>query len=324
LTASELEYFGTRRADPLVRPGILPKPIAVLKAFPDLFINNELVKNMCRSIGLNLMGYVEAMLLAIPLGFLIGLLPFFRGLFQRQVDAFRYVPLTAVTGLFILWFGLGTGMQVHFLAFGIMIYLLPVVVQRIDEVDKVYTKTVYTLGATDWQTFKTVYFPAVVSRLSDDIRVLTAISWTYIIVAESLGGQGGLGSLIWRIGQRQGRVDKTFALLIIIIIIGILQDRLFVYLDKKFFPYKHQIVNKYGPVKTKTIWDDIFSYAGKVVVIFIAVVYLLLFINQFTHTSMIGNEPVLSHYFGDTVIVIHFLALCTAAYYIYSFIEKRR
>ncbi len=324
LTASELEYFGTRRADPIVRPGILPKPMAVLKAFPDLFINNALLKNMFRSIGLNLMGYVEAMLLAIPLGFLIGLLPFFRGLFQRQVDAFRYVPLTAVTGLFILWFGLGTGMQVHFLAFGIMIYLLPVVVQRIDEVDKVYTKTVYTLGATDWQTFKTVYFPAVVSRLSDDIRVLTAISWTYIIVAESLGGQGGLGSLIWRIGQRQGRVDKTFALLIIIIIIGILQDRLFVYLDKKFFPYKHQIVNKYGPVKTKTIWDDIFSYAGKVVVIFIAVVYVLLFINQFTLTSTIGNEPILSYYFGETAIVIHFLAICTAAYYIYSFIEKRR
>jgi hypothetical protein len=198
------------------------------------------------------------------------------------------------------------------------------VVQRIDEVDSVYTKTVYTLGATDWQTFKTVYFPAVVSRLSDDIRVLTAISWTYIIVAESLGGQGGLGSLIWRIGQRQGRVDKTFALLIIIILIGVLQDRLFVYLDKKFFPYKHQIVNKYGTEKAKTIWDDIFAYAGKVVWIVVALLYVLLFINQFTQTRLMGGEPILSYYFGETVIVIHFLALCTATYFILNFIEKRR
>jgi len=324
LSLAELQYFGNRRADPIVRPGILPSPGMVLKAFPDLLKSNKLFKNMFRSIGLNLSGYVEAILLAIPIGFLIGLLPFFRGLFQRQVDAFRYVPLTAVTGLFILWFGLGTDMQVHFLAFGILIYLLPVVVQRIDEVDSVYTKTVYTLGATDWQTFKTVYFPAVVSRLSDDIRVLTAISWTYIIVAEGLGGQGGLGSLIWRIGQRQGRVDKTFALLLIIIIIGILQDRLFVYLDKKFFPFKHQIVNKYGPVKTKTIVDDIFSFAGRIVSGLLAVIYVLFFINQFTHWFMIDNEPILSYYFGDTALVIHFLAFCTGAYFLYTFIEKRR
>jgi len=324
LTTAEIDYFGTRRANPIVRPGILPKPISVLKAFPDLVQSNKLFKNMFRSIGLNLAGYIEAICLAIPVGFLIGLLPFFRGLFQRQVDAFRYVPLTAVTGLFILWFGLGTDMQVHFLAFGILIYLLPVVVQRIDEVDKVYTKTVYTLGATDWQTFRSVYFPAVVSRLSDDIRVLTAISWTYIIVAEGLGGQGGLGSLIWRIGQRQGRVDKTFALLIIIIIIGILQDRLFVYLDKKFFPFKHQIVNKYGPAKTKTLMDDIFSFAGVILGVLLAVIYVLFFINQFTQWFIIDNLPILTYYFGDTAYVIHFIAVCTGVYLLYNFIEKKR
>lgn len=324
LTPAEIEYFGTRRADPIVRPGILPKPLAVLNVFPELFTSNKLFKNMFRSIGLNLSGYVVAIGLAIPFGFLIGLLPFFRGLFQRQVDAFRYVPLTAVTGLFILWFGLGTGMQVPFLAFGILIYLLPVVVQRIDEVDKVYTKTVYTLGATDWQTFRSVYFPAVVSRLSDDIRVLTAISWTYIIVAEGLGGQGGLGSLIWRIGQRQGRVDKTFALLIIIIIIGILQDKLFVYLDKKLFPYKHQFVNKYGPPKTRTIVDDVFSFAGVILGVLLAVIYVLFFINQYTQWFMIDKLPILSYYFGDTVLGIHFIAFCTGAYFIYNFLEKKR
>ena len=31
------------------------------------------------------------------------------------------------------------------------------------------------------------------SKLSDDIRVLTAISWTYIIVIENIGSEGGLG-----------------------------------------------------------------------------------------------------------------------------------
>ena len=120
----------------------------------------------------------------------------------------RYLPLTAVTGLFILWFGIEDEMKVAFLAFGIIVYLLPVVVQRIDEVKDVYLKTVYTLGATDWQTVKSVYIPSVMSKLMDDIRVLTAISWTYIIIAELLNRQGGgIGAMIY-IKARQGKQKK--------------------------------------------------------------------------------------------------------------------
>src|SRR5690606_19557799 len=145
---------------------------------------------------------------------------YFRWGFQRQIDVLRYIPLTALTGLFILWFGIYTEMKVHFLAFGIILYLLPVMIQRIDEVDDVYLKTVHTLGASDWQILRTVYFPSVLSRLSDDIRVLTAISWTYIIVAESINStEGGLGALIYNVGQIRVRMDKVFALLIIIMAI---------------------------------------------------------------------------------------------------------
>ncbi|HMQ60794.1 MAG TPA: ABC transporter permease subunit, partial [Flavilitoribacter sp.] len=125
-----------------------------------------------------------------------------------------------------------------FLAFGILVYLLPVVVQRIDEVEDVYIKTVFTLGAKTWQTIRSVYLPSVMSRLIDDIRVLTAISWTYIIIAELLNRQGGLGGLIY-LKQRQGQVDKLFAILIIIVAIGYIQDRLFVYFDKRLFPHKY-------------------------------------------------------------------------------------
>jgi len=262
-------------------------------------------------------------LIAIPLGFLIGLIPLFRGAFQRQVDAFRYVPLTAVTGLFVLWFGINTSMQAHFLAFGILIYLLPVVVQRIDEVKEVYLKTVHTLGATDWQTFKTVYFPSVMSRLSDDIRVLTAISWTYIIVAESLGAKGGLGAMIWRIGQRLGKVDKMFALLIIIILIGLLQDRIFIYLDKKFFPFKYQgDENKHGIEKENEVFKAIFAYAAKILIWAFIGIYLLFAINQFTSWFSVDGQPFMSYYFGETTWTIHFVALSVIAFTVYKFVKK--
>lgn len=217
---------------------LLPPPNKVVASYPDLVQNDQLLNNTKRSIWLNIQGYFWAVFIAVPIGFLIGLFPLFRGLFSRQVDALRYLPLTALTGLFIIWFGIEDQMKVAFLAFGIIVYLLPVVVQRIDEVKDVYLKTVFTLGANDWQTIKSVYLPSVFSKLMDDIRVLTAISWTYIIIAELLNRQGGIGSLIY-IKARQGQLEKVFAILIIIILIGFIQDRIFVYADRRLFPHKY-------------------------------------------------------------------------------------
>ncbi|MEZ4885491.1 MAG: ABC transporter permease subunit [Chitinophagales bacterium] len=319
-------YLITMGEDPIVRSGILPRPWAVLTSYSELYFDNDLFKNLCRSLGLNLAGYTESLAIAVPLGFLIGLFPLFRGTLQKQVDAFRFVPLTAVTGLFIIWFGLGTSMKVHFLAFGILIYLLPVVVQRIDDVEDVYTKTVYTLGATNWQTIKSVYIPATISKLSDDIRVLTAISWTYIIIAESLGNEGGIGALIWRVGQRQGRVDKVFALLVIIVIIGFLQDKYFTYLDRQFFPYKYQTKDGYKKdAPDASVSTAIWSFASNVLVYAGLGIYILLFINQFTQTLVLGNEgePILSYLFGETVRVIHFYVFLALVYKGYWLLKNK-
>lgn len=217
---------------------VLPTPIKVLQSFKELHFEDMLIWNSLKSVWLNLLGYFFAIVISIPLGFMLGLIPFFRGLFGRMFDALRFIPLTAVTGIFVMWLGLESEMKVAFLAFGIIVYLVPVVVQRIDEVDDVYVKTVFTLGASNWEKIRTVYFPSVVSRLSDDIRVLTAISWTYITIAEMLNRSGGIGELIW-IARRQSRIDKAFAVLIVIVLIGIVQDRLFLFLDRLIFPHKY-------------------------------------------------------------------------------------
>lgn len=302
----------------------LPAPWRVITAYADLYRDNELIKNATRSIGLNLGGYIKALLWSLPLGFLIGLIPLFRGAFQRVVDAIRFIPLTAVTVIFIVWFGIGAPMKVNFLAFGIMIYLLPVIVQRIDEVSDVYLKTVYTLGANSWQTVRTVYIPSVLSRLSDDIRILTAISWTYIIVAETTGDQGGLGSLIYRAAQRMGRIDKTFAILILIIIIGVFQDRIFAYLDRKFFPHKYQTKKGYQAEKTlkeETIWDSIFDYIITTLVWIFLCLYLLMAANEvFNFTEY---QP-LDYLFGDTVWAIHVVFLTIIVSKIYGLINKKK
>ena len=293
---------------PLMPKSSLPHPLRVLSAFKDLYVENELIMNISKSIGLNIGGYIKAVLYSLPLGFLIGLVPLFRGAFQKMVDAIRFVPLTAVTILFIIWFGIYVEAKINFLAFGIFIYLLPIVIQRIDEVEDIYLKTVKTLGATSWQTFKTVYIPSVLSRLSDDIRILTAISWTYIIVAETNADQGGIGSLIFRTGQRMGRIDKTFACLIIIMIIGIFQDKIFSYLDRKFFPYKYQVKESYSAgkkLKQVSLFDVVFDFVISIATWIFIALYIIFMINELS--PFIGDIKPLSYLFGDTLWTIHFI-----------------
>ncbi len=218
---------------------IVPLPSDVAASYGDLIKEDNLFNNALRSIWLNFQGYFWAVLLCIPIGFLIGLFPVFRGLFSKPVDALRYLPLTALIGVFIIWFGIYDEMKVAFLAFGIIVFLLPTVISRIDDVDEVYLSTVFTLGASNWQTIKTVYFPAVMSRLLDDIRVLTAVSWTYIIVAEYINKDGGgLGALIY-IKRRLQQVPDMFAIILVIVLIGFLQDRIFVYISKRLYPHRH-------------------------------------------------------------------------------------
>jgi NitT/TauT family transport system permease protein len=96
-----------------------------------------------------------------------------------------------------------------------------------------------TLGATRLQTIRHTFIPHVISKVWDDIIVLVAISWTYIIIAEMMNmSGGGLGALAY-VASRQSRTDKIFAVLITIIVIGFLQDKILKGLDRIFFPHKY-------------------------------------------------------------------------------------
>lgn len=231
----------------IIRPSILPNPIKVFSSYLVMFNELSLLDNMWFSIKLNLLGYFYALIVVIPLGFLIGMYPIGRSLFNRIFDAFRFIPIPATVGIFMTAFGVGFGMKAGFLAFGIGIYILPVVIQRVVELqnpandkDFVFLQTIKTLGATNLQKFTQVYFPYVMGKISDDIRVLTAISWTYITIVEILNKSGGIGALITTLSH-QSRTAEVFALIFLIVFIGVIQDLLFRGLDMLLFPHKHNM-----------------------------------------------------------------------------------
>lgn len=227
----------------LVSTYILPTPFKVIQSFFELLFVDSLVDDSLYSIKLNLLGYLEAVAISIPVGMVLGLFPLFREMFKKPIDVIRFLPITALSGIFIYYFGIGDNMKVQFLAFGIIVYLIPIVINKVNAVPETYVQMLRTLGAKDLSVIKKVFIPAVFSEIFDDIRVLVAISWTYIIIVEMLNRSKGIGSLIYTC-TRQSRIDKVFALLIAIVLIGIVQDILFKFLDSLLFQHKYNSEKK--------------------------------------------------------------------------------
>jgi NitT/TauT family transport system permease protein len=222
----------------IVNSHILPSPGKTLDAFFVMLKDYDLIGNIFFSLKINFAGYIVSIALALPVGFALGLSETGRKMFSQQIDSLRLIPITALGGIFIALSGLTIWTKINFLAFGIWVYLVPVIVQRIVEVNPVHLQMMKTLGATRFQTFRYVQWRSVIARLSDDIRILVGISWTYIIVAELKNVQGGLGSLIFA-SDRQSNIGMTYVVILIIVLIGIIQDRIFRFFDWLLFRFKY-------------------------------------------------------------------------------------
>jgi NitT/TauT family transport system permease protein len=163
---------------------------------------------------------------------------------SKQIEAIRFTPLPATTGIFMAMFGMGLNVKFEFLAFGIFVYLLPAVTQRINDIKtdpylKVLQKTMWTLNASNWQSMRYFYIPSVLSRFSMDIINLVAVSWTYIVIAEMINAQGGMGYMISLATTRGSHVDALYAVLLLIIFIGFWQDKGLKLLDRVMYRFKY-------------------------------------------------------------------------------------
>ncbi|MFZ1705812.1 MAG: hypothetical protein WAT79_15815, partial [Saprospiraceae bacterium] len=133
---------------------------------------------------------------------------------------------------------------------------------------------------------------------------------------------------IFRTGQRMGRIDKTFACLIIILMIGIFQDKIFSYLDRKFFPYKYQMKATYEGKDLKRIseLDIIVDFVITVLTWVFIGLYVILVVNEFypLFSSVLGNTKPLSYLFGDAQWTIHVIFFLVLGYQLLYFFNKRK
>jgi NitT/TauT family transport system permease protein len=224
------------QAFPLVKPSILPSPIIAILSIPDL-IQDGLFYHAILSILRVTAGTVLAAVFAVPLGLFMGTFPRIRSLIAPVAEPMRYLPMAALSLIVVCWFGGANPGKVMFLFIGTVVYLLPLVVATVDRVDQVYLNTGFTLGASRRQTIWHVILPIALPDIAESIRVVNGIGWTYIIIAEMLTSDGGLGHVCY-VASRRGYIDRLYVVVTFILIIGLASDKLIAWINRVLFSWK--------------------------------------------------------------------------------------
>lgn len=204
-------------------PDFLPSPTEVLRGILQLFIEHDLwtaIVISSRRIGI---AFLLASAVALPLGVLMGSFEAVNRLFEPVVAPLRYMPISAFIPLLILWFGIYEKQKIAFLFLGVFVYLLPVVVTAIRSVPEELVQTALTLGASKFQVIRTVLVPAALPEICDSFRVMNAISWTYVILAEAVNPEHGLGYMV-ELARTHHKASWSFAGLFVIGGIGLITD----------------------------------------------------------------------------------------------------
>lgn len=206
-------------------PDFLPSPTETVRGTLQLFIQYDLWGSILVSTRRIFLAFLLASAAALPLGVLMGAFEPVNRFFEPVVAPLRYMPISAFIPLLILWFGIYEKQKIAFLFLGVFVYLLPVVVTAIRVVPEELVQTALTLGASRWQVVRTVLVPAALPEIFDSFRVMNAISWTYVILAEAVNPEHGLGYMV-ELARTHQKASWSFAGLLVIGGIGLLTDTL--------------------------------------------------------------------------------------------------
>ena len=223
----------------------LPPPHTVIQALVDMAQSGILASYTWISVQRVMIGWGLSVIIALPLGMLIATSPVVRALIQPITEFIRYLPVVALVPLTLLYFGIGEEQKYAIIFLGTFFQLLLMVVDTVSSVDRTLLNSAATLGANKRQRYFSVLLPAALPGLLDDMRLTVGWAWTYLVVAEMVAANAGLGYLVLK-SQRFLATDDIFAGLLVIGLVGLLTDRLFALITKLAVPWHERLSDQRG------------------------------------------------------------------------------
>jgi NitT/TauT family transport system permease protein len=208
----------------------------VLEAVYRLFADQNFTADIGVSIFRVWVAFVVSALMAIPLGILMSSYRIVGAVTEPIVDFIRYLPVPALVPLTLIWLGIGEMSKITLLWLGTFFQLVLLIADDARRVPKEYVETGRTLGANDRELMKDILLPAMLPSMVDNLRITLGWCWTYLIIAEIVAANSGIGYVIWA-AKRYVKTPEVFAGVLAIGIIGLVTDQLIRWAHRKTFRY---------------------------------------------------------------------------------------
>lgn len=227
-----------------VKPLFLPSPLAVWEKFmlalTEGVSNSTLWHHTLASIGRVFGAFALALVTAVPIGILMGVNRFVRGLFDPIIEFYRPLPPLAYLPLVIIWLGIGEFPKVFLIYLAIFAPMAIAARAGVRSVSTEQIHAAYAMGATRGQVISQVIMKAALPEIFTGMRIGIGVGWTTLVAAEMVAANRGLGFMVLNAAENL-ESDTVIMGILIIGVFAFAFDLLIRYLEKVLIPWKGRI-----------------------------------------------------------------------------------
>jgi NitT/TauT family transport system permease protein len=216
----------------------MPSPVDVFDRLVKWYTDDDLMSDIGISVYRVTAGFVFSAVLALPIALMIGTFRPVQAILEPLTDFIRYMPAVAFIPLVMLWVGIEESSKIAIIFIGTFFQMVLMMAEDVRRVPLAQIEAAQTMGASKGEAINLVIFQAAKPALLDTLRVTMGWAWTYLVVAELVAANSGIGYSILK-AQRYLQTDKIFVGIMLIGLIGMLMDQLFRLAHRKAFPWLH-------------------------------------------------------------------------------------
>ena len=221
----------------VVAPQFLPSPSRVVTALWTMLVDQNLLWHVAVSTARVWTAFLLAAVMAIPIGIMMSSYRIVGAALEPMIDFIRYLPVPALVPLSIIWFGVGEETKIFLLWLGTFFQLVLLVADDMRRVPQEFVEDrPHASAPIPRQVMTDVAFRAMGPTLVDNLRITLGWCWTYLIIAEIVAADSGLGFVIWT-ARRYVKTPEVMAGVVVIGLIGLVTDQLLRLLHRRIFRY---------------------------------------------------------------------------------------
>lgn len=209
----------------------------VLKAWWELAKSGSLWDHVSISMERALAGFTISLVIAIPIGFVIGWYPKVAEVINPLLEVFRNTATLALLPVFTLLLGIGETTKIVIVVYACAFPIVLNTITGVQTVDPLLVKSARSMGLGHLALFWRVILPAAVPTIFTGIRMAGSYAILVLVAAEMVGAKAGLGFLI-NSSQNNFAIPNMYAGILTISVIGIAVNAGLVRLERHFSSWR--------------------------------------------------------------------------------------